>query len=356
MKVCILGQFPPHIGGVSTHTQLLAYELQKRGDEVYVLTYPHHDIKDTNGIHVESAPTINIKGLRGLIFTISATIKLLGMVKKHHIDLIHAHFLVPPGLIAVITGSITGKKVAVTVHGSDILILASNPILRIMIKFVLKEADYIATVNGTLRDKILEFNIRGLKNKIRVTTNAVNINKFNPHTPTSFAQELNLSPKKPIILFVGNLVHQKGLKYLLKAKKLLKSDAELVVVGDGPLRTELQEMVNNQEIEEVLFVGERRDIYRILPAADLFVLPSTSEGLPITLLEAFSCGLPVIATTVGGIPDLVTQDVGMLVKPRDPVALAKAIDEILQDNDLKIKMANAARKKALNYATLNIPY
>lgn len=356
MRVCILGQFPPHVGGVSSHTQLLAHKLIKRGDEVYVLTYPHPLIKDINGIHVESAPTINIKGLRGFIFFISATFKLWCLIKKNHVDLVHAHFLLPPGLIAVMAGFFTGKQVAVTVHGSDIFILASNPILRILMKFVLKRTDYIATVNETIADRILELNLMGVKDKIQVTPNAVDINKFNPHNPTSFAQELNLSPSKSTILFVGNLVHQKGLKYLLKAKKLLKSHAELIIVGDGSLRTELQEMVNDQKIKAVIFVGERLDVNLILPAADLFVLPSISEGLPMSLLEAFASGLPVVATAVGGIPDLVTPDVGILVKPRDPVSLAKAMDQILQDDDLRHRMKNAARKKALIYAALDIPY
>jgi L-malate glycosyltransferase len=221
---------------------------------------------------------------------------------------------------------------------------------------VLKNTDYVATVNENLRNSILELDIEGLKDKIQVTPNAVDLDKYHPHTQTDFAQEMGLNQDRSTILFVGNLVHQKGLPYLLKAKKLLKSDTELVIVGEGPLRTELQDMVKEQEIEGVVFPGARHDVYQVMPAADLLVLPSISEGLPMTLLEAFACGLPVVSTSVDGIPDLVTEDVGVLVEPRDPLALAEAIDQILQDDDLRRRMKKAARKKAKSYASLQIPY
>lgn len=356
MNICLLGQFPPHIGGVSAHTYLLSRELVKRGDEVHVLTYPHHDIEDVDGIHVETAPTVNIRGLRGFLFLISATVKLLSMVRKYRIDLIHAHFLIPPGLIAVLVGGITGKKVAVTVHGSDIFIQSSNPILRPIIKYVLKKADYVAVVNETIKEQILELGIKDISGKIKVTPNAVDLEKFNPQIKSDFPEKLGLNPQKMVVLFVGNLVPQKGLRYLLDAKKQMKTPAELVIVGDGPLMAELQERVKTEEIGDVHFTGARRDVEQIMPAADVFVLPSISEGFPITLLEAFASGLPAVATDLGGIKELVTLDVGLLVKPEDPATLGEAMDKILQDTELRHNMAEEAPVKAKNYGCLGIPY
>ena len=188
MNICILGQFPPHIGGVSSHTYLLSRELVKRGDEVHVLTYPHHDIEDVDGIHVETAPTVNIKGLRGFLFLISATFKLISMVRKYDIDLIHAHFLVPPGLIAVLVGGLTGRKVAVTVHGSDIFIQSRNPVLRLMIKYVLRKADYIAVVDEAIKEQIMKLEMEGVDGKIKVTPNAVDLEKFKPQMKTDFRE------------------------------------------------------------------------------------------------------------------------------------------------------------------------
>ncbi len=374
MNICLLGQYPPHIGGVSSHTYLLSRELVERGDKVYVLTYPHPEIKDSkNGIkditpeikdknpdleniHVETAPTVNVKGLRGSLFFISAIFKLIQMVRKHDIQLIHAHFLMPPGLIAVIVAGMMNKKVAVTVHGSDIFILASNPLLRTIIKYVLRKADYVAVVDNALKEKLIELNVDGLEDKVKVTHNAVDLEKFNTHIKSDFTEEMGLDPQKPAILFVGNLVPQKGLKYLLQAKKMMKSPAELVIVGDGPLMGELQETVKNEKTENVHFTGARRDVDQIMPTADVFVLPSISEGFPITLLEAFASGLPAVATSVGGIKDLITSDVGLMVQPADPAALGEALDKLIKDDKLREKMAGNTRNKALEYGYLEIPY
>ena len=379
MNICLLGQFPPHIGGVSSHTYLLARELSKRGDKVYVLTYPFQDIrdqvqvlenhikdqkgiseephiKDLDDITVETAFTVNIKGLRGFLFFISASFKLFSITRRYDIDLIHAHFLLPPGLIAVLVGRLTRKRVAVTVHGSDIFIQASKPLLGNLIKYVLKKADIIAVVDETVAEKIKELEIKGVSGKIKITPNAVDLEKFNPQNKTSLPEEIGLNPQKPVILFVGNLVPQKGLMYLLEAKKQMKTPAQLVIVGDGPLRYELQEMVKKDKIEDVYFTGARRDVNQIMPTADIFILPSTSEGFPITLIEALASGLPAVATNVGGVKELVTPDVGYTVEPGDPNKLKESIEEILNDDKKMSRMAEAAVIKARKYGKLKVPY
>ncbi len=353
MRVCLLGQYPPHIGGVSSHTYLLSRELVKRGDEVYVLTYPHRDVEDINGVKVETAFAPNIKGLRGLFFFISSTFKLMSMVRRFNIDLIHAHFLIPPGLIGVCVGSLLGKKTAVTAHGSDLMIQAKNPVLRRLIKFVLKRADYVLVVNQNLKDKVLELGVN--PEKIYVTPNAVDVEKFNPHN-TELPSDIKLSSEKPVMLFVGNLVFQKGVKYLLEAKKLMKTDAELVIVGDGPLRHDLEMKVHDDDIPDVVFTSARRDVNEIMPSADVFVLPSISEGFPITILEAMASGLPVVTTNVGGISEVMNEDVGIMVKPSNPRELASALDKILENKKLITGRGVAAREQALKYSALQIPY
>lgn len=353
MRICLLGHYPPHIGGVSSHTYQLSQQLIKRGDAVYVLTYPHPEARDLDGVQVETASAPNIKGLRGFFFMLSATFHLMRMVRQEKIDLIHAHFLLPPGLIGVFVGSIMGRKTAVTAHGSDLMIQAENPVLRPILKWVLGRADYVLVVNQNLKEKAIDLGIN--PEKIYITPNAVDADKFNPSNK-QLPTDVKMSPDKPVILFVGNLVHQKGVEYLLKAKKLMKTDTELMIVGEGPLRHDLEKKVADDEIEDVVFVGARRDVDDIMPSADLFVLPSISEGFPITILEALASGLPVVTTNVGGIPEVMNEQVGILVEPGDPGKLASAMDMILEDLDLKNSMKTAAREHALKYAKLEIPY
>ena len=320
---------------------------------MYVLTYPHPDVKDTGGVKVETAFAPNIKGLRGMFFFISSFFKLISMVRHFNIDLIHAHFLLPPGLIGVCVGSLLGKKTVVTAHGSDLMIQTKNPILRNLIKFVIKKADYVLVVNQTLKEKALELGIN--PDKVYITPNAVDVEKFNPKN-TELPSDVNINSDNQSMLFVGNLVFQKGVKYLLEAKKLMKSDVELVVVGDGPLRQELEMKVQDDEIPDVVFIGARRDVDQIMPSFDVFVLPSISEGFPITILEAMASGLPVVATNAGGISEVMNKYVGIMVNPANPTELASALDKILENKKLMTDMGVAAREQALKYSSVKIPY
>jgi L-malate glycosyltransferase len=356
MKICMVGHFPPHLGGISSYTYLLSRELVNRGDEVYVLTYPHENIHDIKDIPVFTAPTLNIKGLRGFLFSISATFKLLRIVRKYKIDLIHAHYVMPPGLIAIICSLFSGTKTAITIHGSDIFILARKPLLKSIIKFILKRSDYIFVVSDSLKENVQKLGIAGVENKLSVTYNAVDVERFRPDQMSTFKKEMNIDSQKPVVLFVGNLVWQKGVEYLIRTKEFLNENAEIVIVGDGPLLDELKAIVEFEKMEGIIFTGARNDIEKIMPAADIVVVPSISESFGIVILEAMASGKPVVATNVGGIPEVVNKEIGIIVNPEDPVGLAEAIDKILQDKELQEKMGKTARKQVMKYASIKIPY
>ncbi|MEN6293871.1 MAG: glycosyltransferase family 4 protein [Methanobacterium sp.] len=356
MKICMLGHFPPHLGGISSYTYLLSRELVNRGDKLYVLTYPHENISDIEGIPVFTAPTVNIKGIRGFLFSISATFKLLSMIRKYKIDLIHAHYVMPPGLIAVICSMFSGTKTAITIHGSDIFVLARKPLLKSMIKFILKRSDYVFVVSDSLKENVLKLGIEGLEDKLSITYNSVDVERFRPDQISTFKKEIHINQQKPVVLFVGNLVWQKGVEYLIRAKEFLNVDAEIVIVGDGPLLEELKGIVEFEKMEGITFTGARNDIENIMPSADVVVVPSVSESFGIVILEAMASGKPVVATKVGGIPEVVNKKIGILVNPEDPVGLAEAINKILQDKELKENMGKNAREQVMKYSSIEIPY
>lgn len=361
MRICIVGHFPPHIGGVSSYTNLLSQELVKRGDNVYVITYPYEKFYDKNSeikknLKVETAFAPDVKGLRGTIFTFTAFFKLIYITKKYKIDLIHAHYLLPPGLIGVLAGKLTKTSTAVTIHGSDIYRLGKNRILKSIIKFILKNTDHVYAVSSAAKKEALKFKIKGLKDKILITWNAVDIEKFNPRQKSSFKTEQGIEPKTPIILFVGNLVEQKGVKYLIESKKFIKYNCEIVIVGDGPLKTELKAVAKSEGLKNIKFVDARDDVHKILPEADVLVLPSISESFGIVLLEAMAAGVPVVATNVGGIPEIIADDVGILVEPKNAMAIGDAINRILSDPALSSNLSLNAQKKAKKYSKLEIPY
>ena len=356
MKIAMVGQFPPHVGGVGVHIHTLSKELIKQGHEVFVITYPHKDIKDIDGIHVIGTKGLNIPGVRGLMFKINAKRALKELIEKEDIDIIHGHYLFPAGAAAVEIGNKYGIKTYVTAHGSDMFeVYKKQPYMRSIIRKVLKNADGVFAVSNALRHEIIATGVTGISDKMKLSWNSVDINKFSNIDNDSFKRENNLSDK-PIVLFVGNLIKRKNVDSLLEAKKIANSDYYLVVVGDGPLFKKLKTKVKEENIPDVIFTGSRNDVEKIIPSCDVLVLPSFSESFGLVLIEALACGKPVIGSDVGGITEIITDEVGLLVNPNDISSIAHAIDRIVNDNDLRQLLSSNARNRALDFSKMVIPY
>lgn len=158
------------------------------------------------------------------------------------------------------------------------------------------------------------------------------------------------APDEVLLLFVGRLVPQKGLSDLIQSLAMLPDDIpwRLAIVGDGPLKTALLDQTRNSGLDaRVDFLGARSwsDVPGILSASDVFVHPSRWEGLGLSIVEASACRLPVVATNVGGIPEVVENGVsGTLVEPGDTEALCSAITELVQNRDLRREMGEAGRQ------------
>jgi glycosyltransferase involved in cell wall biosynthesis len=166
--------------------------------------------------------------------------------------------------------------------------------------------------------------------------------------------EFNLG-RRPVVTMVARLVLQKDPLTLLRAWQLSKGNNVLMIVGDGELRGEVSRFISsNGLIQSVILAGERKDIPEILAASDAFVLSSRWEGLPYTIIEAMIAELPVVATRVGGVPELVEDGVtGFLVPPGDTGALAEALQNILDDSEVRHRMGHAGREKALREFSLD---
>jgi glycosyltransferase involved in cell wall biosynthesis len=163
-------------------------------------------------------------------------------------------------------------------------------------------------------------------------------------------EELDISPDAKIIGIVARLDSIKNHRCLIKAMKKVAArfpDALLLVIGDGPLRTELEELVSFVRLNNnIKFLGTRNDIPRLLSVLDIFVLCSLSEGLPLTILEAMAAGKPIVATDVGGIPEIIKDGIdGIIIPSDDSDRLAEAISELLRDKRKRHEMGAKARMK-----------
>lgn len=356
MKIAMVGQFPPHVGGVGVHIHTLSKKLVEEGHEVYVITYPHKEIKDIDGIHVIGTKGLNIPGVRGLMFKKNAKKALKNLLEKEDIDIIHGHYLFPAGAAAVEVGKEYGIKTYVTAHGSDMFELyKSQPLMRPTIKNVLKDADGVFAVSNALKHEIVATGVVGIADKTKISWNSVDVDKFSSKENDSFKKEFKLEDK-PIVLFVGNLIKRKNVDSLLEAKKIANSDYYLVVVGDGPLYKKLTKKVEDENIRDVIFTGSRGDVENIIPSCDLLILPSYSESFGLVLIEALACGKPVIGSDVGGISEIINDDVGLLINPKKVSTIAKAIDKLVNDEDLRLILSMNARNRALDFSEVDIPY
>ena len=356
MKIAMVGQFPPHVGGVGVHIHTLSKELVKQGHEVFVITYPHKDIKDIDGIHVIGTRGINVPGVRGLMFKKNAKKALEELLKTEDIDIIHGHYLFPAGAAAVEVGNEHGIKTYITAHGSDMFeVYKKQPLMRSTIKNVLKKADVVLAVSNALKHEIIATGVTGISNKTRICWNSVDINKFSSKENNTFKEENKLLDK-PIVLFVGNLIKRKNVDSLLEAKKIANSDYYLVIVGGGPLFKKLNQKVEDENIRDVIFLGSRNDVENIIPSCDVLVLPSLSESFGLVLIEALACGKPVIGSNVGGITEIINDDVGLLVNPTKISSIASAIDKVINDVEFRVGLSLNARNRAKVFSEVNIPY
>jgi glycosyltransferase involved in cell wall biosynthesis len=178
--------------------------------------------------------------------------------------------------------------------------------------------------------------------KVQVVHNGIPLSSFERGHAVTPAAGLSLAVKRPIILAVGRLGPEKGHQHLLKAAALVPQ-ATFALAGEGPMRQSLEAQAKQLGIDgRVKFLGHREDIQDLLATCDIFVLPSLSEGLPVSALEAMTASKPVIASAVGGNKEVVVHgETGLLVPPADPTALATAIQAILSDPAFAARLAVA---------------
>lgn len=254
-------------------------------------------------------------------------------------DVIHAQWTLSAGA-AWVSKIIHHCPVLATLQGSDIFQVTRNWAGSWLTTLVLRNCDHISVLSQALAQKTESLGIA--KEKITLIPNGVDITQFSPPSQT----------RKQVILYVGSLIKRKGVSYLLKAMPAVfqaNPSYRLVIVGDGPEAASLKALVAELGLtDKVVFTGPLPPdkVRQWMQQAKLFVLPSVEEGLGVVLLEALACGTPIVASAVGGIVDVVTPDVGMLVEPANPVFITDSIKLMLNDEAKWRQMSLDARNRA----------
>ena len=278
------------------------------------------------------------RAIHPALMTLAVSSLMKRLIKEKSIDIINAHWIYPDGIAAVWISTKLGIPVIVTAHGSDINIYSSYKLRKPQVRWALKKADRVITVSNALSEKVVkELNID--RENIAVIPNGVDISKFRSRNKEDVRRLLGLKQDGRYLLFVGRFHEVKGLEYLIEALSIFNRRGDLsfetILVGDGPLKDDLLRWVKSNNLsEKIIFTGEKSnsEIPLWMNACNILCLPSLQEGNPCVVLEALACGLPVIASSVGGIPELINRENGILVKPRNPVSLIEAIKSAFEKN------------------------
>ena len=274
---------------------------------------------------------------------------IFSILVKGHFDLIHTH-----GYFADIVGIPTAKVLGIptisTCHGfieNDNRLKVYNTLDRI----VLRLSDKIIAVSSEIAQNLLRHGIK--ESRIKVIPNAVKTdidqNVFLENRQNS-RQFYGFSEKDFVLGYVGRLSQEKGLKYLIDASSMIKKSRvplKVLIVGEGPQKKDLANIVKKRRVEsEVVFSGFKNNIDNLLPAMDVFVLPSLTEGTPMSLLEAMSYGIPVVASSVGGIPRIIDPGkTGILVAPGRPEELRDSVILLYNNPSLRSEIGKAGQRK-----------
>lgn len=262
------------------------------------------------------------------------SVRLVSSIRKQRpFDLIDGHYIYPDGFAAILLGKMLRMPVVLSARGSDINQFANFKSIRPLIKYCLLNADQIISVSEALKNRMVDLGASSAK--IRTIPNGVDLENFQPMDRGQARRELSLHGEGRIIVSVGALVPLKGFDILIDAfAALVREDKSmrLYVIGEGPHRPKLEQKIRMLGLDEcVVLAGERpnRELKKWYGAADVFCLASSREGWANVIMEALACGVPVVATDVGGAPDIITHDgVGFLVE-RTPGGLAEGLEKAL---------------------------
>lgn len=282
--------------------------------------------------------------------------ELYRLIKKTGFDIVHCHGS-KAGLVGRIAAWLAGVPVIIaTVH--NFVVYDEVPLLKRLFftrgeRVLGRRTSGIITVSRALRDEMEEkFGIP--PNKVVAIYNGIDLARFRTEPDlTLLRKNYAIGPDVPVVGTVARMAPQKGLAVFIEAIDVLVNEAcagLFMIVGDGPLRAELEDRVQRAGLAgRVVFTGYQPDITPFLKLFDIFVVPSISEGLSITTIEAMAAGKPVIASAVGGLPELVKPEQnGLLVPPRDAGALASAIKILLAQPELREKMGQAGNEMTVS--------
>ena len=385
MNVCLITHGYPRFPSDTTapFIESIAETLQKHGVDVTVLTpdTPKLDRTATDhNVNLQiyryffprrlqqlgySNTLINDCALKKYVYllapfmVLSGIFHLFGLHRKHHFDVIHAHWLLPNGFIGVVISKLCKIPLVITLHGSDIFVSKLNPIFKAVARWTLKHTAMVTSVTPTFLPELAALGVP--EEKRCLIPNGVDPEVFPPPMAQQLAElrnKLSILGGQRVVFALGRIVLKKGFDTLIRALPYVREECPkttVIIGGDGSDLARLKALAKEKGVSDIIrFPGtiNRLEVPIYFYLCDLFVLPAVvdpkgnMDGCPIVILEAMACGKPVVSSEISGIPIIVQNGkTGLLVEEKNPEALASAIVSLLENPAKREQFGKAAQQR-----------
>lgn len=343
----------PTYGGSGAVATELGIKLARRGHEVHFISYaqPFRLQGFLPGVFFHGVEVSRYPLFEYPPYSLSLTVKMHDVAVRHGLDVLHVHYAVPHATSAWNVKQMLGDghplRVVTTLHGTDITLVGQDPSFFTITKFSIERSDGLTAVSRWLKDETYRaFGCVGCE--IRVIPNFVDVEEFRPGAEPSHRQAL-ARPAERVLMHISNFRPLKRVRDVVRiaAEVQRRLPMRLVFVGDGPDQAAAQEEARLEGIEDrVVFLGRLESVADVLRCADLYLLASESESFGLSALEAMACGVPVVATRTGGVPEVVGP-AGVLRPVGDVAGMAAAAVELLGDPDRWRTASEAGRARAV---------
>jgi len=346
----------PSLGGSGVVATELGKSLARQGCEVHFITtshparlsgydervYFHKVVSEEYPLFQQYTP-----------YSLSLAAKIREVAEQYALDLVHVHYAIPHATSAFLAREMLKPRrlpTMTTLHGTDITLVGMMPSYYEITRFSIEKSDAVTAVSDFLRkETIREFRI---EHPIDVIHNFVDTGVFQPRAEAPARCRLARDGEL-VLMHVSNFRKVKNLPVLIQVFDEVRKSVpcRLVLVGDGPERETVERQAHTLGIgKSVSFLGDQEDVADLLPLADVFLLPSQHESFGLAALEAMSCGVPVVGSRIGGLPEVIEHEkTGFLCDPNDVACMKAIVLGLLKNEPLRRQIGAAARERAERY-------
>jgi N-acetyl-alpha-D-glucosaminyl L-malate synthase BshA len=330
----------PTFGGSGVVATELGLELARRGHEIHFITYsqPVRLALLNPNVHYHEVNVPEYPLFHYQPYELALSSKLVDMVKLYKIEVLHVHYAIPHAYAGYMAKQMLKDEgidipMVTTLHGTDITLVGNHPFYKPAVTFSINKSDFVTSVSQSLKDDTLKlFNI---KNEIQVIPNFIELDKIKKEDKSPCQRSVMANDEERIITHISNFRKVKRIPDIIAIFNKIQKEipAKLMMVGEGPEKEKAEQLCRELGIQDkVIFFGNSNEIDTILCQTDLFLLPSKTESFGLVALEAMACGVPVISSNAGGLPE-VNKDgfSGYLSEVGDVDGMAKNALKILKN-------------------------